>query len=115
MSEETTKNSAETPAVEPVAAPAPATTPAPVPEAAAAIEGAPLVWDEFNPNLYQVDAGLFTGDDMAADRKSATFGFEVSYVSLSGAKREIETCKPSPVILAISPAARFRWMYCGTL
>lgn len=33
MSEETTKNSAETPAVEPVAAPAPATTPAP--EAAA--------------------------------------------------------------------------------
>jgi small subunit ribosomal protein S11 len=38
MSEETTKNSAETPAVEPVAAPAPATTPAP--EAAAA-EGAP--------------------------------------------------------------------------
>jgi small subunit ribosomal protein S11 len=29
MSEETTKNSAETPAVEPVAAPAPATTPAP--------------------------------------------------------------------------------------
>jgi small subunit ribosomal protein S11 len=41
MSEETTTNSAETPAVEPVAAPAPATTPAPVPEAAAAIEGAP--------------------------------------------------------------------------
>jgi small subunit ribosomal protein S11 len=35
MSEETTKNSAETPAVEPVAAPAPATTPAPE---AAAIE-----------------------------------------------------------------------------
>jgi small subunit ribosomal protein S11 len=35
MSEETTKNSAETPAVEPVAAPAPATTPAPAPEAAA--------------------------------------------------------------------------------
>ncbi len=34
MSEETTQNSAETPAVEPVAAPAPATTPAP--EAAAA-------------------------------------------------------------------------------
>ena len=38
MSEETTKNSAETPAVEPVAAPAPATTPAPE---AAAVEGAP--------------------------------------------------------------------------
>jgi hypothetical protein len=39
------------------------------------VDGAPQVWDEFNPNLYQVDVGLFTGDDMAADRKSATFGF----------------------------------------
>ncbi len=38
MSEETTKNSAEPKAVEPVAAPAPVTTPAPE---AAAIEGAP--------------------------------------------------------------------------
>ena len=41
----------------------------------AAIDGKPLVWDEFNPNLYQVEVGLFTGDDMAADRKLATFGF----------------------------------------
>jgi len=39
MSEETNQNSAETPAVEPVAAPAPATTPAP--EAAAAPAAAP--------------------------------------------------------------------------
>jgi small subunit ribosomal protein S11 len=35
MSEETNQNSAEIPAVEPVAAPAPVTTPAPAPEAAA--------------------------------------------------------------------------------
>jgi small subunit ribosomal protein S11 len=35
MSEETTQNSAEIPAVEPIAAPAPATIPAPAPEAAA--------------------------------------------------------------------------------
>lgn len=44
MSEETTPNSAETPAVEPVAAPAPATPSAPAPEAAAAtpsVEGTP--------------------------------------------------------------------------
>jgi small subunit ribosomal protein S11 len=41
MSEETTKNSAETKAVEPIAAPAPATTPAPVPEAAAKPAAAP--------------------------------------------------------------------------
>lgn len=41
MSDETTPNSAETPAVEPVAAPAPATPSAPAPEAAATIEGAP--------------------------------------------------------------------------
>ncbi|MEO5713507.1 MAG: 30S ribosomal protein S11, partial [Luteolibacter sp.] len=41
MSEETTPNSAESKAVEPVAAPAPATPSAPAPEAAAQIEGAP--------------------------------------------------------------------------
>jgi hypothetical protein len=39
------------------------------------IRGKPLLWDEFNPNLYQVEVGLLTGDDMAADRMSATFGF----------------------------------------
>jgi small subunit ribosomal protein S11 len=41
MSEETTKNSAETPAVEPVAAPAPATTPAPEAAAPSAVAEAP--------------------------------------------------------------------------
>jgi hypothetical protein len=40
-----------------------------------AIDGPPLVWDEFRPNLYQAEVGLFTGDDAAEDRKRTTFGF----------------------------------------
>lgn len=35
----------------------------------------PMLWDEFNPNLYQIEVELFTNDNMAVDRKSTTFGF----------------------------------------
>ena len=37
--------------------------------------GTPKPWSEFQPNLYQVDVGLYTGDDMPQDKKPVTFGF----------------------------------------
>ena len=57
MSEETNKKSAETKAVEPVAAPAPATTPAPE---AAAVEGAPK--KEARRDIF-AEIGLGGGDE----------------------------------------------------
>ena len=44
-------------------------------ELRAKLSEAPRPWDEFHPALHLAEVGLFTGDDMAADSHTTTFGF----------------------------------------